>query len=115
MFLYPRNTSPSMTPYTQVSTLMPQEMLNHAIHNYTPLTAYVFGLIAGKSRHNLSKTTGTNYQDYQSQYLAVAAAADIIIRCTARYPSHFQLMIGNQIVMQPVSTFRLAPSRTGSD
>ena len=84
--------------------------------------AFLFGRATGKSERNLNKINARDQQDHQSQFLAVAAASDIILRCTHRYAGQFQLMIGNQLDMQSVSrlfrdilsAFRLAPSRTYS-
>ena len=41
---------------------------------------------------------------YQSQYLAVAAAYDLILWCTNKYPQHLQLMIRDQLEMQSCSS-----------
>ncbi len=42
-------------------------------------------------------------QDYQSQFLAIAAAEELLLRATVRNPCHLQLMIGDQMAMQPIS------------
>jgi hypothetical protein len=42
-------------------------------------------------------------QDYQSQFLAIAAARDLLLRATVQNPCHLQLMIGDQMAMQPIS------------
>ena len=102
-FLHPRVVVPSMTPRWKVPTLMPREFFQHAVDNYSLLMACLFGLTTGKSRRETEKISGVDFQDYQSQYLAVAAARDIILRCTSGYPLHFQMMLADQLGMQQVS------------
>ena len=122
-FLYPRVTIPSMTPRSELRTLRPRAFHDHVVRNYKPLIASLFGLATGRSRRDLAKINSGRHQDFQSQYLAVAAASDLLIRCTTRYPGLFQLMVGDQLDMQPVSSglynllsaWRVAPSPHNSD
>jgi hypothetical protein len=96
-FLHPNIATPSITPYAHIPTLSPKEFQAHALYTPTPLLASLFGLATGLSRVN--KADIEEKQDYQSQFLAIAAAQDLLLYCaTVRNPCHLQLMIGNQII-----------------
>jgi len=103
-WLYPRITKLSLTTRKDVTTFAPRELLMHRTKQYTPLFALLFGLATGTEGPNLNKVLAKGvFQDFQSQYLAVCAAHDIVLRCTARYPLHFQRMMSHQLGQQPVS------------
>ena len=75
--------TPRIAPFGKVPTLIPQEVFDHAVANYTPLVACLYGLT----------TASVNDQDFQSQYIAVVTAGDMLERYAMRDPSHFQLML----------------------
>ena len=109
----------SITPRIDIPTMMPRRLFDYGVNNFTPLMALLYGLATGQPTRALDKISNPEmYQDYQSQYLAIIAAADMILRCTTQYPNHFQLMLGAQLEMQKVSTkfrdmltaFRIASS-----
>ncbi|KAL7540626.1 hypothetical protein ACHAXR_010257 [Thalassiosira sp. AJA248-18] len=111
------------TPHAKIVKLMPRELFDHAVQNCTPLMAALHGLATGEPERNLDKILGQDQADYQSQYLAIAAARDLILRCTNRYPHNLQLMIGDQMEMQScsslfkelLSAFRVCYSKDYSD
>ena len=106
-----------------MKTFSPLKYFLNAVKYLTPLMAILFGLATGKSNRDLDKITDSSYQDYQSQYVAVSVASDLILRCTHRYPGQLQLMIGNLLDMQKISivfrdlmsAMRLSTSRAYSD
>ena len=80
------------------------KLFEHGLVNYTPLTALLVGLALGQCERNLDKINDSaNWPDYQSQYLAVIAARDIILRNSTHYPLFFQLMLADQLTVQHVS------------
>jgi len=88
-----------------MKTFSPRKYFLNAVKYLTPLMAILFGLATGKSNRDLDKITDSGYQDYQSQYVAVSVASDLILR---RYPGQLQLMIGNLLDMQKISiVFRI--------
>ena len=62
------------------------------------------GLVTGKPERQLDKIVGRDQPDYQSQYLAVAPAHDLTLRCTNKYPQQLQLMIRDQLEIQSCSS-----------
>ncbi|KAL9178464.1 hypothetical protein ACHAXT_003794 [Thalassiosira profunda] len=121
--LHPFLVGPSVTPRSKIPTCMPREFFDHAVEDYSPLLAAIYGLGTGNGERDLEKITGAGQQDHQSQYLAAAAARDVIIRITHKYPHHFQRMLGDQLEMQHttslfrdlVSAFRIGYSRDLAD
>ena len=87
-FLGPQITLLSATPYSDMVKFSPPEFSKHAVANYTPLMAALYGLATSKGERELTKITGPDYPDFQSVYLAVAAARDLILRCSHKYPHH---------------------------
>ena len=95
---------PSLTLHDDVSTLSPRKLFEHGLVNYTPLMALLVGLALGQCERYLEKINDSaNWPDYQSQYLAVIAARDIILRNSTHYPLFFQLMLADQLTVQHVS------------
>ena len=78
-FLQPNILTPSITPYTKIPTLIPMEFQEHAFANRTPLLSALFGLATGQSRVDKEKFLSRSFQDYQSQFLAVAVARDLLL------------------------------------
>ncbi|KAL7549786.1 hypothetical protein ACHAWF_015642 [Thalassiosira exigua] len=103
-FLGPHITAPSVTPYADMVTMTTDEFFRHAVDNYSPLMAALHGLATSQGDRDLTRITGADYPDYQSVYLAIAAARDLILRCSHKYPCHFQLMIGNLLEMESCSS-----------
>ena len=122
-FLHPHIIQPSVTPYSDIVKMTPHEFCMHAVKNYSPLLAALHGLATGVPFPVFDKITGKDYPDFQSVFLSIAAARDLILRCTNRYPQHLQLMIGDHLEMQScsavfkdvLSAFRLCYSRDYSD
>lgn len=46
-FLHPLVVTPSITPYEKIPTQRPREFFDHAVDNYTPLMAVIYGLATG--------------------------------------------------------------------
>ena len=72
-FQYHCNVQPSITPFGKVPTLMPREVFDHTVANYTTLMACLYGLATGKAIRPIKRITAPNDQDFQSQYLIVSA------------------------------------------
>ncbi|EJK63705.1 hypothetical protein THAOC_15623 [Thalassiosira oceanica] len=102
-WLHPQVVATSVTPQALVSTLTPREFFQHSLDNYTPMLALLFGMSTGNSRRDLEKITCKDYQDHQSVYLATAVAHDVLLRCSTRYPLHFQHVIHELLESQQVS------------
>ena len=51
----------------------------------------------------MEKISRCGFPDFQSQYLAIAAAADLLGWCTARHSLHLNLMIGEKMEYQSIS------------
>ena len=94
---------PSTAPHGSIPTMKPRELLDHALDNPTLLMACIHGLATGLPKVQVDNIIRRDYQDYQSQFLSLVAAHDLIIRCSTSYPLHFQLAMGDQIQMQQVS------------
>ncbi|KAL7512471.1 hypothetical protein ACHAXN_009685 [Cyclotella atomus] len=92
-WVHPQIVHPSMNPYAQIPTMRPKEFFDHAVNNFTPLLAALYGLGTGKSERDINKITGDDQKDHQSQYMAMGFARDMILRCTSRYPLHAQQSI----------------------
>lgn len=98
---------PSVTHFAEIPTLTPKEFFQHAIDNYSPLLAAIFGLSTSHSTRDMDKIRDKGFPDYGSQYLATAFTRDMILRCSSKRPFHAQLMFSNVLGMQKVSnTFK---------
>ena len=103
--------------------LSPKEFSSHFAKSFSSLIACLFGLETGKPKRDVIKITSGGYLDIQSQYLAVAAASELLCRCTVRYPLFLQRMLLDEMESQQVSkvfrdilsAFRLAPCRKYAD
>ena len=78
-FLQPNILRPSITPYAKIPTLSPMEFHEHAFANRTPLLSALFCLATGQSQVDKEKFLSRSFQDYQSQFLAVAVARDLLL------------------------------------
>eukprot|EP00986_Skeletonema_menzelii_P002100 scaffold575_cov121-Skeletonema_menzelii.AAC.1 len=123
-WLSPSITAPSIVERKHLRTMSPRDFLEDAFEKYSPLMAVLFGLATAKSARDKDKILGTsNHPDYQSQYLAIAMAHDIIIRSNLTHPYRGQLMLNNIMEMERISNgnrdilsaVRILPSRDFTD
>ena len=118
-FLNPIIIPPSITPKNMTRTLEPRKFFEESISKYTPLMACLYGLATANASRPLELILQRDRPDYQSQYLAVLAAHDILLRANVKHPLNFQLMLGSELLRQGasryfrdlLSSFRLSGSR----
>ena len=101
-WLHPLIIPPSTAPQGTIPKMKPRDLFDYALDNPTLLMACIHGLTTGWPRIRVDQIKKHDFQDYQSQFLALIAAHDLMIRCNTKYPLHFQLMLGDQIEMQHV-------------
>ena len=116
VFLHETITSPSVTPYSQMESLSPTEFLVKKVNNPSVLLAFLFGLATQKEKidrrtvirpikDSIDQTRSQRdaAMKTQSQFFAIAAAADILLRSNSHMPCEFQLMLGRQIGIEKLS------------
>lgn len=125
-FLHELIVGPSKIKKDDVPNLIPAEVVDYCADRYTqsPLLSSLYGLATGREEADIDKITldKGDYADYQSQFLAVAVAEGMLLRCTSKYPGVFQKMLyeqfTNENISQPrlnlLSALRLIPSRSYS-
>ena len=97
--------TPSILPREDIPTFKPRELFIFRVEHFSPLflLAAICGLTSKYSLPDIDRINSGEDQDHQSQYLAMVAAHDIILRATTTYPNHFQLMMSEQLVIQDVT------------
>jgi hypothetical protein len=112
-FLQPQITVKSITKYSQIPTMTPDEFLDFALHVPNPLLSSIFGLSTGCAEMDIDgKTSEKCWPDYQSQLLAISAAKDLMLRAIVHHPCHFQLMVNDLLEMEDLTQqVRLVLSR----
>jgi hypothetical protein len=95
--------TPSIVPREDIPTFKPRELFTFRVEHFSPLLAAICGLTSKYSLPDIDRINSGEDQDHQSQYLAMVAAHDIILRATTTYPNHFQLMMSEQLVIQDVT------------
>lgn len=134
-FIHKSIVNCSRSPYKDTHAFGPGDFILHKTYNFSPLSAFLFGLATGKDKvdfptvrmpinPDIYQTAGEKAKRrmVQKEFFGVAAASDIILRATVNTPGHFQLMIGRQLNMVPIpkalrdllSISCVAPSRTFS-
>ena len=81
--------TPSIVPREDIPTFKPRELFTFRVEHFSPLLAAICGLTSKYSLPDIDRINSGEDQDHQSQFLAMVAAHDIILRGTTTYPNHF--------------------------
>ena len=135
-FLHVDVTQQSRMTYDSMESLSPVMYVEKKVNALTPLSALLYGLATGTSEIDkdtirkpyLDETAGQTSSEKtiglrtQSQFFAIAAAADMLLRSTSNHPYEFQMMLGRMLDMEGIkretrdllSRSRVIPSRNCS-
>lgn len=116
VFLEKTITQRSITPYDQAEALSPQRFVAKKLDSLTPLLSLLFGLATGNGvidestirqpisdPINQTLSSKTIASKSQSQFIAIAGAADMLLRSIANNPCEFQLMVNRVFQMEKLS------------
>ena len=116
VFLQPVITIPSKMPYPKSESLSPQKFVAKRLDHPSPLLLFLFGLATGELQIdestvrqpildplNQTKSSKTLASMKQSQFIAIAAGADMLLRSICRHPQEFQLMVNRVLQMETLS------------
>jgi hypothetical protein len=116
VFLHPIVALRSTTPYEKAESMSPQRFVAKKMDNPTPLLSFCFGVATGNAvmdssaiRQPISDPINQTLSEKakatktQSQFLAIAGAADMLLRSVSSNPCEFQLMVNRVMQMEQLS------------